>query len=181
MAACRFLVPAGIIAGHTVIAVASALASKHLLGVGCGFLLPLAPLGLCFLALALLVAYESVRLVGGPGPFFCGGHRVVMDLLGRVRADPPRRIVAEGPYSVARHPVYTSSLIAYSGLSLLLPCLAPGLLAVAAWIAAASWAEDRVNMRSREYRSYASRVPGLAPLRLLIWALGRYCRLGRGG
>ncbi len=179
MAACRILVPAGIIAGHALIAGASALASKYLLGVGCG-ILPLAPLGLCLLALALLVAYESVRLVGGPGPFFCGGHRVVMELLGRGRAEPPERIVVEGPYSVARHPVYTSSLIAYTGLSLLSPCLAPGLLAVAAWVVAASWAEDRVNMRSGEYRAYASRVPGLAPVRLLAWALGRYCRLGRG-
>ena len=180
MAACRLLVPAGIIAGHAVIAVASALASGHL-GLPCRLLAPLAPLGACLVVLALLVAWEAVRLVGGPEPFFCGGHMVVRDLLGLARARPPERLVTSGPYSAARHPVYTGSLLAYTGLSLALPCLAPGLLLVAAWVLAAAWAEDRVNMRSPEYRGYASRVPGIAPLRLLSWALARYCRLGRRG
>ena len=180
MAACRLLVPAGILAGHALIAAASAWASS-LVGLPCRLVLPLAPLGVCLVVLALLVSWEAVRLVGGAGPFFCGGHMVVRDLLGLARARPPGRLVTTGPYSAARHPVYTSSLLAYTGLSLALPCLAPGLLLVASWVLAAAWAEDRVNMRSPEYRGYASRVPGVAPLRLLSWALARYCRLGRPG
>ncbi len=132
-----------------------------------------APVTACVLAASLYAVVESVRLLGGPGPFFCGGRMVVLDLLGLARAEPPGEIVEEGPYSVSRHPVYSATLAAYAGLALTLPQLAPGIVLVAAWVWLAAVLEERILSRSREYGGYKSRVPGLAPLRVTLWSCGR--------
>jgi len=130
-----------------------------------------APAAACAVAGALYASKLAVEALGGPAPFFCGGRRILASLLGRAPPpEPPGEIVAAGPYGVTRHPVYAATLAAYAGLALALPRLLPGLPLVAAWVVAAAIVEERFLARSPAYREYASRVPRLAPLRLVAWA-----------
>ncbi len=142
-----------------------------------GLIVAATPVSLVILAASLKVAWEAIRLQGGVAPFFCGGRLVLHDLLGHVEAEPPERIITSGPYSVARHPTYSATLAAYAGVSLVFPKAFPGLLAVALWVYLAAWAEERILRKHSDYESYARRVPGIAPLRVILWAL----RPKRGG
>ncbi len=136
-----------------------------------GLIIAAAPLALLILVASFRVALEAVRLQGGIAPFFCGGRLVLHDLLGHVKAEPPERIITSGPYSVARHPTYSATLAAYAGVSLVFPKALPGLLAVALWVYLAAWAEERILRKHSDYESYARRVPGIAPVRVILWAL----------
>ncbi len=180
--ACRgWLVVSAILAGHGVVAGVAYLLWVRVLGLPPVVVWPLLPFSLCVVAGSLVAAWEAVRLVGGVDRFFCGGHAVVMDLLGLGRAEPPWEPVTGGVYALVRHPAYSASLAAYLGLCASVPWLVAGLPLLLAWLLAAVWAEDRVNMRSRAYRVYARGRPGLAP-HVVAWYGLRRCLLAlRGG
>lgn len=137
-----------------------------------GFVAWALPVTVVVLAASLRVVVESVRLLGGPRLFFCGGAEVVRHLLGLAPAETPKRLVTWGPYSAARHPTYSATLSAYTAASLVFPKILPGLALVALWIYVAARLEERVLAGIPEYKAYAARVPGIAPVRVTLWALG---------
>ncbi len=135
-----------------------------------------APLAAVVVVAALYASVRAVGELGGPGPFFCGGRAVLHSLLGHGRAEPPEEIVERGPYSAARHPVYSATIAAYAALTAVAPGLVVGLALAAVWVAAAALAEERVLRRNPRYLDYARRVPMIAPVRVVAWALGEMLR-----
>ena len=130
------------------------------------------PVALVVIVASFKAVLEAIKLQGGVAPFFCGGRLVLYDLLGHVEVEPPETIITVGPYSAARHPTYSATLAAYIGVSLVFPKAFLGTLAVAAWVYIAAWAEERILRKSPSYAEYAKRVPGIAPVRVILWALG---------
>ncbi len=174
MGSCRgWLVASAVAAGHLAVALLSFIVWRRLLGLPLLVFWPLVPVSLCGVAAVLVAVAEAVRLVGGVDRFFCGGREALLDLLGLARAEPPRRLVRSGVFAVARHPAYSGSLAAYAAAVLSLPWLLPGLPLVALWVYVAAWVEERVDARSPEYRVYMREVPGLAPLRVLVYGARR--------
>jgi protein-S-isoprenylcysteine O-methyltransferase Ste14 len=82
-----------------------------------------------------------------------------------------RCLVTSGPYSVARHPVYTGYLVQYIGMWLLFPTL-PLALALFGWLALVT---DRMRHEERvlegafpEYAEYRQRVNALLTVRRFV-------------
>lgn len=77
-----------------------------------------------------------------------------------------RRLVTSGPYSVARHPVYTGYFVQYIGMWITLPSL-PFAVALLVWAAAMidrMYLEERVLREAfPEYADYKRRVGALCP------------------
>ncbi len=161
MASCRapLATAAAILAGLVIIADLGARASS-LAGFEPATHSVLAPIAACLIASSLAATVEAIRLVGGPAPFFCGGREVVRWLLGGPAPEPPSRIIAEGPYSAARHPVYSATITGYLAAAMLEPSILPGLPLVAAWVYAAAILEERILREAPGYREYS---PGAAP------------------
>ena len=78
-----------------------------------------------------------------------------------------RRLITSGPYSFARHPIYTGYLAQYLGMLMILPSVALG-LALLAWAAAMvdrMYLEEAVLSRAfPEYADYRRQVGALGPV-----------------
>jgi protein-S-isoprenylcysteine O-methyltransferase Ste14 len=97
-----------------------------------------------------------------------------------------RGVVASGPYSMVRHPIYAGYLLTHAATLALFPSVwnvAIILIADTALVFRAL-AEERVLSADSEYQSYCGRVawhlsPGSSNCGLLIWDCGsisRFCR-----
>lgn len=137
-----------------------------------GLIMASAPVALVILVASFRAALEAVRLQGGMAPFFCGGRLVLHSLLSHAYAESSEQIITTGPYSAARHPTYSATIAAYAGASLVFPKAFLGILVVAVWVYLAAWTEERILRRSPSYVEYARRVPGIAPVRVILWSLG---------
>jgi protein-S-isoprenylcysteine O-methyltransferase Ste14 len=92
-----------------------------------------------------------------------------------------RRVVADGPYALMRHPVYFGALFAALATAVLqgTPTAFAGLALCVVGFALKALAEERHLRRElgRPYRAYALRVPMLLPYPKLLWRTVRR-RLG---
>jgi protein-S-isoprenylcysteine O-methyltransferase Ste14 len=72
-----------------------------------------------------------------------------------------RKLVTQGPYAYARHPLYTMEMVTVAGSAMLFQQPWAGLLAIGVFIllAVRSYFEERVLMEAYpEYRAYCARV-----------------------
>ncbi|MEB3773845.1 MAG: hypothetical protein GSR86_02815 [Desulfurococcales archaeon] len=138
------------------------------------------PLTIALAVPPLIVSRETITLMGGPREYFCSGAEVIHNLLtGKNTRSNGYRIIVEGPFSVTRHPVYTSTLLLTIAITITIPCTLPAIILVAAWVYAASQLEERELVEYREYREYRARTPRFSLHGIIVYGYAKL--LKRGG
>ena len=175
MNGCRYHpIPVAIILIYTLILYISTRLTRALgLGIPCVNLYGI-PLSMTLMVPSLVVVKETIMIMGGPKEYFCSGAEIIQGLLrkgSRIRVRDG--IIVAGPFSVTRHPVYTSTLLFTIALSVVLPCTLPAIILVAIWVYAASYLEERELSMSEEYREYRVKTPRFSLYGIVVYGYRR--------
>ncbi len=127
------------------------------------------PLLLCVVLASIRVVNYTIRELGGPREYFCGGYDILLYILKRTRVKNNIKIVKAGPFSVTRHPVYSSTLAVLGALTLVIPALILALIAVAIWLYVVSSIEERILEDIEDYAEYKRRVPRFNVVGVVVW------------
>ncbi len=163
----HWLIIISLLVGFTVIAGIGWVSSIVLIG-DPQYVPYLAPITVCMTVAGLVVIRDSIVLQGGSNRFFCGGKHALINFLRR-RPRPPKTLYFEGPYGVARHPVYSASITIYLGIGLVLPWMLLSFWILLLWIYVATIVEEYHLKLNPAYQEYTLHTPRLSIIGVLLY------------
>lgn len=127
------------------------------------------PLLFCVIVASVNVINHTIRELGGFREYFCGGYDILLYIIKRRIVKNSIRIVKAGPFSVTRHPVYSSTLAILAALTLVIPAFALALVIVAIWLYLISSVEEKMLENVEGYNEYKRLVPRFSVVGIVIW------------
>ena len=127
------------------------------------------PLLICVVVASVYVIKHTIKELGGPREYFCGGYDILLYIVKGQYVRNNMKIIKTGPFSVTRHPVYSATLAILAALTLVIPAFILALVVVTMWLYLISTVEERMLEKIEDYLEYKRLVPRFNVVGITIW------------